>query len=287
MIFGVIGLPHVLIRYLTVKDAQTARTSAITCVWVVSALLMTFPVIAYAAAALLGAESIKEPSPAGNLAVPLLAKLLGGETLLAFVSAVAVSTILASLAGMVIATTGAVAHDIYGQVIKSGTASPRTELRVARLTVLATGAIATAIALTARDQNIAVLASLAIALAACSNFPALMFTIYARHVTAAGLTTGLLAGLLSAVVMIGLSPTVHGPGAPIPLVNPAIVALPLAVAAVIVVSRLTRPTGRAAKLADEAFEAMRYQAVTGTAPRHRSEIRPLPDQPQDVEGAAP
>ncbi|CAA0105148.1 Cation/acetate symporter ActP [Mycolicibacterium vanbaalenii] len=286
LIFGVIGLPHVLIRYLTVKDAQTARTSAITCVWVVSALLMTFPVIAYAAAALLGAESIQEPSAAGNLAVPLLAKLLGGDALLAFVSAVAVSTILASLAGMVIATTGAVAHDIYGQVIKSGIASPHTELLVARLTVLATGAIATAIALTARDQNIAVLASLAIALAACSNFPALMFTIYARRVTAAGLTSGLLAGLLSAVVMIGLSPTVHGAGAPIPLVNPAIVALPLAVAAVILVSRLTRPTGRAAELADEAFEAMRYQAVTGSAPRHQSDIRPDPEQRRDVEGAA-
>ena len=113
-----------------------------------------------------------------------------------------------------------------------------------------------------------------------------MFTIYARRVTAAGLTSGLLAGLLSAVVMIGLSPTVHGAGAPIPLVNPAIVALPLAVAAVILVSRLTRPTGRAAELADEAFEAMRYQAVTGSAPRHQSDIRPDPEQRRDVEGAA-
>lgn len=285
LIFGVIGLPHVLIRYLTVKDAQAARTSAITCVWVVSALLMTFPVIAYAAAVLVGAESILEASAAGNLAVPLLARFLGGDALLAFVSAVAVSTILASLAGMVIATTGAVAHDIYGQVFRSGTASSKSELRVARLTVLVTGAIATVTALTARDQNIAVLASLAIALAACSNFPALMFTIYVRRVTSAGLTSGLVAGLLSAVAMIGLSPTVQGPHALIPLVNPAIVALPLAIATIIVVSRLTRRKGQAAVLADEAFEAMRHQAVTGVTPR-QNHIRPMPDQRRDIEGAA-
>ena len=263
LILGVVGLPHVLIRFLTVKDAKAARTSAITCVWIVSALLLAFPVLAYGASVLVGSDAITRASTGGNLAVPLLAEFLGGDILLAFVSAVAVSTILASLAGMVIATTGAVAHDIYGQVVKCGNISQQVELRVARIVVVATGAVATGLALAARDQNIAVIASLAIALAASSNFPALMATIYSRHVTGSGLTSGLAAGLVSAVVMIALSPTVHGQDAPLSLVNPAIVSVPVAVLTIALVSWLTRPTGNNRSAADASFETMRYQAITG------------------------
>jgi SSS family solute:Na+ symporter/cation/acetate symporter len=266
LILGVVGLPHILIRFLTVKDAKAARTSAITCVWIVSALLLAFPVLAYGASVLVGSDAITRASAGGNLAVPLLAEFLGGDLLLAFVSAVAVSTILASLAGMVIATTGAVAHDIYGQVVKSGNISQQVELRVARIVVAATGAVATGIALAARDQNIAVIASLAIALAASSNFPALMATIYSRHVTGSGLTSGLVAGLVSAVVMIALSPTVHGQDAPLSLVNPAIVSVPVAVLTIALVSWLTRPTGNNRSAAEASFEAMRYQAITGISP---------------------
>jgi len=266
LILGVVGLPHILIRFLTVKDAKAARTSAITCIWIVSALLLAFPVVAYGASVLVGSGAITRASAGGNLAVPLLAEFLGGDLLLAFVSAVAVSTILASLAGMVIATTGAVAHDIYGQVVKSGNISQQVELRVARIVVAATGAVATGIALAARDQNIAVIASLAIALAASSNFPALMATIYSRHVTGSGLTSGLVAGLVSAVVMIALSPTVHGQDAPLSLVNPAIVSVPVALLTIALVSWLTRPTGNNRSAAEASFEAMRYQAITGISP---------------------
>jgi Na+(H+)/acetate symporter ActP len=103
---GVLGLPHVMIRFLTVRDgADAARTSAVTAIWIFAVFLITLPVLSYGAMLLVGQGRNRGKSPGGNLAVPQLSNLLGGDLLLSFVSAVAFATILAALSGLVIATT--------------------------------------------------------------------------------------------------------------------------------------------------------------------------------------
>jgi SSS family transporter len=269
LILGVLGLPHVMIRFLTVKDARQARISASTATWAACGILITFPFIAYGGFLLLGRDAITSASASGNLMVPLLAQDRGGDLLLAFVSAVAVSTILASLSGMLIATTGAVAHDIYNEVLRSGRASQASELLVARITTVVTAAIALVVSMAAKDQNIAVLATLAIAVSASSNLPALVGTLYVRGVTAVGVFVGMAAGLVTAVMMIALSPTFFGADAPVSLVNPGIVSIPVAFLAMYIGSRLSAPRGTDKDIADGEFAAVRFQAVVGRALRGR------------------
>ena len=87
--------------------------------------------------------------------------------------------------------------------------------------------------------------SLAFAIAASGNFPALVLSIFWRRCTTAGAVTSMLLGTLSTVVLIYLSPTIQvdilkHSSAWFPLKNPALVTIPLSFAAGIVVSLFTR-----------------------------------------------
>ncbi|XBB69974.1 cation acetate symporter [Nocardioides sp. WV_118_6] len=268
---GVLGLPHVMIRFLTVRDSSEARKSAVTAIWIFSGFLVLLPVLSYSAVLLLkGDERFAATAAAGgNMTIPLLSDHLGGEPLLAFVSAVAFATILAALAGLVIATTGSISHDIYGKLIKKGQVDHRQQLVVARVASVASTVVALLIALVVKDQNVAFLATLAIAVAASANLPALLFTMYVRGTTAAGVTWGMVAGLGSAVVLILLSPVFHptDPDAALfPLKSPGIISVPIGFAVMFLVSLATRPRGQRRHEADARFARVRFQATTGIDP---------------------
>ncbi|MBL8929451.1 MAG: cation acetate symporter [Kineosporiaceae bacterium] len=265
---GVLGLPHVMIRFLTVRDGAAARTSAVTAIWIFAVFLITLPFVSYGAMLLVGKEAIVKASKGGNLAMPQLAETLGGDLLLAFVSAVAFATILAALSGLVIATTGAVSHDIYGKLLRKGHVDHTRQLTVARATTVISVAISMLIALAAQKQNVAFLATLAIAVAASANLPALLFTIYWRKATAAGITAGMVAGLVTAVVIILLSPTFHGSaeGALLPISSPGIISVPVGFLVMYLVSLATQPKGEALAAANRLFDRIQVQAVTGIDP---------------------
>ncbi len=147
LVLGTAGLPHILIRFFTVPDAKTARNSATVAIWVIGLVLLTLPILGYGAALLVGQEAITSANPGGNLAAPLLANELGGSVFVAYVSAVAFATILAVVSGLVIAASGAFAHDFYNNVIRNGEASDSEQHNAARITAVLVAVLSILLAL--------------------------------------------------------------------------------------------------------------------------------------------
>jgi len=236
LVLGTAGLPHILMRFFTVKDAKTARSSVNTATWVIGIFYIMTIFLGFGAAAFVGVDKIKEQNAAGNMAAPLLAEALGGDFLMSFVSAVAFATILAVVAGLVLSGASAFAHDIYSQIIKKGKASEREQMLAAKYASLGVAVVSILIALVAQKMNVAFLVSLAFCVAASANLPVILFTIYWRRFNTAGAITGMLSGLISSLIIVFFSPNVFSPveGAAIlvgepffSLTNPAIISVPL------------------------------------------------------------
>ncbi|SEI79307.1 cation/acetate symporter [Bhargavaea ginsengi] len=236
LVLGTAGLPHILMRFFTVKDAKTARSSVVTATWIVGIFYILTIFLGFGAAAFVGHEAIVAANPAGNMAAPLLAEALGGDLLMSFVSAVAFATILAVVAGLVLTGASAFAHDIYGQIIKKGQATQQQEMKAARQASLWVSVFSILLALGAQSLNVAFLVSLAFCVAASANLPVILYTIYWKRFNTTGAITAMLFGLISALVLVAVSPNVLSPeagaamfvGEPLfPLTNPAIVSVPL------------------------------------------------------------
>ncbi|GHI00300.1 solute symporter family protein [Neobacillus kokaensis] len=236
LVLGTSGLPHILMRFFTVKDAKTARSSVITATWTIGIFYILTLFLGFGAAAFVGQSKILEANPGGNMAAPLLAKALGGELLFAFISAVAFATILAVVAGLVLSGASAFAHDLYGQILKKGKATERQQMLAARYASLAVSVFSIILALGAQKLNVAFLVSLAFCIAASANLPVILYTVYWKRFNTTGAITAILTGLISALVLVALSPSVMSPvpgaalitGDPIfPWANPALVSVPL------------------------------------------------------------
>ena len=245
LMFGTAGLPHILMRFYTVGDARAARTSVFYATGLIGLFyLMTF-VLGFGAMVLVGPEVITSVDRGGNMAAPLLAELLGGTPFLGFIAAVAFATILAVVAGLTLSGAAALSHDLWVNVVRRGEASQAEQLRVARGATIGLGVLAIALGITFKGQNVAYMVSLAFAIAASANFPALLLSVFWRRCTTAGAVASMLVGTVVTLVLIGLSPTVqvdilHRAGAPFPLKNPALVTIPLSFLTGIVVSLLAR-----------------------------------------------
>lgn len=236
LVLGTAGLPHILMRFFTVKDAKTARSSVISATWVIGIFYVLTIFLGFGAAYFVGFDEIKEANAAGNMAAPLLAGALGGDFLMSFVSAVAFATILAVVAGLVLSGASAFAHDIYGQIIKKGKATEKQQMLAARYASIGVAVFSILLALFAQKMNVAFLVSLAFCVAASANLPVIIYTIYWKKFNTSGAITGMLAGLLSSLILVILSPNVFSPvegaaifvGEPlISLTNPAIISVPL------------------------------------------------------------
>ena len=233
---GLAGLPHVMTRFYTVPDATTARRSVIWVMFLAGAFFACTTIFGLAAVHYLGPEALRTGNPGGNLTLPLLAQYLGGgkgtvggELMLGFVSAVAVATILAVVAGLTLATSGAVANDLYVNLIKKGKVEDDQQVLVARITAVVVGAVATLLGILAEGVNVAVLVILAICIAASANFPVLMLSLFWRRFNTVGVIGGMGLGLVSSVGLALIGPAYLGADAIWPLVNPTIVALPLGI----------------------------------------------------------
>ncbi len=245
LIFGTAGLPHILVRFYTVPSAQAARTSVVWAMILIGAFYIMTTFLGFGAATLVGKGSIGLLTngrfvPNQNLAAPLLARAVGGEIFLSFVAAIAFATILAVVAGLTIASSSAFAHDIWFTVVKKQQEDERQQVLVARVTAAAIGVVAIVLAIALRSLNVAFLVGLAFAVAASANVPAILLTLYWRRFNTTGMIAGMVVGLLAAVTLIVISPSVMGVDAPgvavrhliqraplFPLDNPAIVSVPL------------------------------------------------------------
>ncbi|QIX28245.1 cation acetate symporter [Nocardioides sp. JQ2195] len=251
LVLGTAGLPHILIRFYTVPTAKAARTSVMWAIGLIGAFYLMTLVLGFGAAAMLdtGAGS-KVAESKGNLASPLLAEAVGGghgsaggAILLALISAVAFATILAVVAGLTLTSASSVAHDLYANVFKKGTATEQDEVKVARISAFVIGGIAIALAIPAQKLNIAFLVALAFAVAASANLPSLIYNLFWRRFNTRGATWAIYGGLISCLVLVASSPVVSGKLNPdgtnaallpasidfswFPLENPGIISIPL------------------------------------------------------------
>jgi cation/acetate symporter len=238
---GLAGLPHVMTRFYTVPDAATARRSVIWVMFLAGGFFACTTIFGLAAVHYLGPEALRQGNPGGNLTLPLLAQYLGGgkgtmggELMLGFVSAVAVATILAVVAGLTLATSGAVANDLYVNLIKKGRVDEKQQVLVARITAVAVGIVATLLGILAEGVNVAVLVILAICIAASANFPVLLLSLFWKRFNTGGVVGGMGLGLVSSVGLALIGPAFLGPNAIWPLVNPTVVALPLGILGAVV-----------------------------------------------------
>lgn len=236
LVLGTAGLPHILMRFFTVKDAKAARSSVITATWTIGIFYILTLFLGFGAAIFVGEETIIGANAAGNMAAPLLAEALGGEILFAFISAVAFATILAVVAGLVLSGASAFAHDLYAEIFKKGKVTDREQMLAARYASLAVSIFSIILALFAQNLNVAFLVSLAFCIAASANLPVILYTIYWKRFNTAGAVTAMLFGLISALILVSMSPSVFSPvegaalfvGNPIfPIDNPAIISVPL------------------------------------------------------------
>src|SRR6187397_2369184 len=209
LMFGTAGLPHILMRFYTVPDAQTARKSVFYATGLIGFFyLMTF-VLGFGAMVLVGPDAIKAVDAGGNMAAPLLAETLGGTPFLGFIAAVAFATILAVVAGLTLSGAAALSHDLWVGVVRGGQATPGEQLRVARFATVVLAVVAVMLGITFKGQNVAYMVGLAFAIAASANFPALVLSIFWSRLTTGGAQASMIVGTLSTLVLIYLSPTIQ------------------------------------------------------------------------------
>jgi cation/acetate symporter len=241
LVFGTAGLPHILMRFFTVPDAKEARKSVFVATGFIGFFFLVIMVLGVASIVIVGRNpSFYEGGHLGgkliggsNMPVMHLATALGGNLMLGFLSAVAFATILAVVSGLTMAGTSAVSHDLYVMVLKKNQADPAAERRVSRIATVCICMVAVVLGILFKNQNIAFLVALTFGIAASVNFPILALSIYWKGLTTRGALVGGLAGLVSSVTLVILSPaiwvSVLGHANPVfPYDHPAIVSMNVA-----------------------------------------------------------
>ncbi|MGA8576629.1 MAG: cation acetate symporter [Candidatus Cybelea sp.] len=290
LVLGTAGLPHILMRFFTVPSARAARTSVAWAMVLVGIFYLTTSFMGLGAATIVGKEHIGRrmyagqaigyisyhpqqqqaldmqlkrdgyivPTPDSNLAAPLLAQQLGGSLLAAFVAAVAFATILAVVAGLTITASSAFAHDIWFSLVRNGYGDETEHLFVARATAVVVGALAIALSIALRGFNVAFLVGLAFAVAASANVPVILLALSWRRFTRTGAIAGMLAGLVSSLALIAISPVLMGNRAIFPLENPGIISIPIGLAGAILGTLLARD-----RESEAMFDQLQVRATTG------------------------
>src|SRR5829696_8172323 len=266
LVLGTAGLPHILMRFFTVPNAKAARSSVMWAMVLIGAFYVMTTALGFGARAILGQGGEEAAGTTGNFALPLLADELGGDFFLAIIAGVAFATILAVVAGLVISASGAVAHDVWSNIVRHGRDSEKEEVWVAKLAAIGIGAIAIAIAMIGGEGlNVSFMVGLAFAVAASANFPALLLALTWRRFNTAGAITGVLFGTISSVALVIISPTVWpGPDSEggalgwYDLANPGIISIPLGFIGCWLGTMLSRE-----RVTDRSFDELYVRSETG------------------------
>ncbi len=238
LFLGTAALPHILIRYYTVPSPASARKSTIVAI----AAIGFFYILSLFMG--LGAMVNGSINPAdSNMAAPLLARTFG-ELLFAIISAIAFATVLGTVSGLIVAGSGAVAHDLFDRYLKIKM-TDHQKVTAGKITAFIIGGIAIFLGILFQGVNVTFLVGLAFAVAASANLPAIVMLLFWKKTTAKGIAASITVGILSSLLLIAFSPdlyTLYGLNpldAPVPLSNPGIISIPLSFITLIVVSLLT------------------------------------------------
>ena len=239
LFLGTAALPHILIRYYTVPNPASARKSTIVAI----AAIGFFYILTLFMG--LGAMVNGVINPAdSNMAAPLLARSFG-ELLFAVISAIAFATVLGTVSGLIVAASGAVAHDLFDRYFKIKM-DDRQKVRAGKITAFVIGGIAILLGILFKGMNVSFLVGLAFAVAASANLPAIIMLLFWKKTTAKGIASSIVVGIVASLGLIAFSPDMfvfYGRSAldaPFPLNNPGIVSIPLSFITLVGVSLLTQ-----------------------------------------------
>ena len=279
LMFGTAGLPHILMRFFTVRDAKAARKSVYFATGFIGYFYILTFIIGFGAITLLMNDPSYFKSGEGgsydkisgliggtNMAAVHLSKAIGGSLFLGFISAVAFATILAVVAGLTLAGASAVSHDLYANAFANDRVSEHTEVRLSKIAAVAIGIVAIILGYVFEKQNVAFMVGLAFAVAASCNFPVLLMSVFWGGMTTRGALAGGFLGLGSAIVMVVLSPAVWVTtfgfqSALFPYDNPALFSMSLAFSSIYIFSKLNRSPHADAERA--LFDAQFVRSETG------------------------
>ncbi len=271
LMFGTAGLPHILMRFFTVKDAKQARSSVFFATSFIGYFYILTFVIGFGAIVMLtnnpsfldGAGNILGGN---NMAAVHLSKAVGGDVFLGFISAVAFATILAVVSGLTLAGASAISHDLYASLFCHGKVQEKKEVMVSRISTIMLGVVAILLGITFEKQNVAYMVGLAFAIAASVNFPILFFSMYWSRLTTRGAFIGGAAGLLTAILCVLFGPIVWvdilgNTKAIFPYKYPALFSMSIAFITIIIISYLDKSPQ--AKEETAAFDDQFVRAQTG------------------------
>ncbi len=251
LFLGTSALPHILIRYYTVPSAEAARKSTIVAIAGIG--------LFYVLTMYLGVGSIISGAlhpETSNMSAPLLARSFG-EVLFAMISGIAFTTVLATVSGLIMAASGAVAHDLMGNLMRREF-SDTAKVLSGRIVAVVVGLIGIVLGIGFRGMNVSFLVGWAFAVAASANLPALLLMLFWKRTTAQGIIASILVGIVASVGLILLSPDMWAhygfdpSTAPMPLNQPGIVSIPLSFFVLVVVSlRTGNNVLTAAKIVDD------------------------------------
>jgi cation/acetate symporter len=217
-LLGTAGMPHILMRFFTVPDARAARKSVVVAMIIIGAFFVMVTMLGLGAAVIVTPQAIFAVDKGGNMANLLMAQLLGagispivGDVLLAFLCAVAFATILAVVSGLVLASAGAIAHDIWVSIIRGGKAQQREQVMAARITSFVVAIVAILIGVASETVNVAHLATLAFAIASSGVVPAVVFSLFWRRMSTTAICAVLLIGTLVSLGLVLVSPNMTYP----------------------------------------------------------------------------
>ena len=272
LMLGTAGLPHILMRFFTVGNAKEARKSVVYATGFIGYFYLIIAVIGLGAIVFLnspdGAQYFKDGKLIGgaNMAAIHLSHVVGGDIFLGFISAVAFATILAVVSGLTLAGASSISHDIYAIVMKKGKATEAAEIKVSKRSVIVIGIVGVILGIAFEKQNIAFMVGLAFAIAASANFPILFLSIYWKKLTTRGAFIGGFIGLLTAVILVILSPTIWvdilgNAKAIFPYKHPALFSVTAAFVSIWFFSITDK--SEQAKREIESYEAQNIRAETG------------------------
>jgi len=274
LMFGTAGLPHILMRFFTVPDAKQARKSVLYATSLIGYFYILTFIIGFGAMVLVrsnpayfvGGDTTKGLIGGSNMPALYLAEAVGGSFFLGFIAAVAFATILAVVSGLTLAGASSISHDLYANVFARGRTDEKHEVRVSKMATVALGVVAVILGVGFEKQNVAYMVGLAFSVAASTNFPVLILSLFWKGLTTRGAVVGGILGLVSAVSLIVLGPVVWkavlGNPAPIfPYEYPALFSMPLAFVGCWLFSILDNSAQ--AKAERDAFEAQLVRSETG------------------------
>jgi cation/acetate symporter len=239
LFLGTSALPHILIRYYTVASQRDARKSTIVAIAAIGFfyILTLYMGLGSMINGVLDLES-------SNMSGPLLAKSFG-IGLFSIISAIAFATILGTVSGLIVASSGAIAHDLMDNYLNLKM-SDKVKVRAGKISAFVVGLIAIALGILFKGMNVSFLVGLAFAVAASANLPAIIMVLFWKKTTAKGVSASIIVGIVSSIGLILISPTMYDmyglakDAAPLPIDNPGIFSIPLSFLTLVVVSLLTR-----------------------------------------------